>query len=278
MDTFSQSANTAELDAALSLVHAKGLNVEMNSVNPHLNNNYANLADVLKVLRPVLGAAGLSVTQFPGKFVSSDGFTCIEIINRIGHKSGQWMHATMSIPAPDQKGVTGAQRYGLALTYAKRYALIALFAMTTGDDDDDGEGAGTSEDVERSRGPAVNHTKDADTVPWQSLTDGAWQAIEVPGEGVLFGELPRDRLRELWGLAIKTEKIGDKPNQKVVASFYDDLMEVTSLRRMTDDETFAQTLARASSEWPAAQMDPLRMTMRTLNMAYAAISKLPAQP
>ena len=55
---------------------------------------YANLADVLKVLRPALARAGLSVTQFPGKFVTSDGFTCIEIINRNPMNHGLWLVPT----------------------------------------------------------------------------------------------------------------------------------------------------------------------------------------
>lgn len=276
--TFAQSDSIAHVATALTAIQDLSLNVEENQNNPTLKNDYADLKDVLRVIRPVLAKYKLALAQFPGLYVTSDGVGKATLVNLITHESGEWIRAEMEVPAPPpNRGTNSAQCWGSAITYGRRYAILAIFCMSTGEPDDDANQAVTEEERQQRSGPAVNHTKDADTVPWQKLINGAWQAVEVPGEGVMFGELPRERLRELWILALNAEKIGDKPNQKVVASFYDDLIEITSLRRLAEEETFEQTLTRASAEWPAGQTDPLKMRMSWLKLAYAAIHKLPAQ-
>jgi hypothetical protein len=88
---------------------------------------YADLADVLQTIRQVLSSNGLAVLQSP---VSHDNDT-ISIYTIIVHSSGQQMtFGPLTLPA----GRT-AQETGSAITYARRYALLACLGLAAEDDD-----------------------------------------------------------------------------------------------------------------------------------------------
>jgi ERF superfamily len=87
---------------------------------------YADLAAVLGVVRPVLAAHGLGLTQWP---TVEDGDAVVT--TTIWHTSGQWLAAPpLRLPAGDT-----AQQVGSAISYARRYTLLAVLGMATEDDD-----------------------------------------------------------------------------------------------------------------------------------------------
>jgi hypothetical protein len=88
---------------------------------------YADLADTLKLVVPVLKTHGLSVMQFPG---SVDGDYVLTTI--VMHESGQWIKGTMRLPVAK----VAAQALGSAITYCRRYALSAVLGIATEPDDD----------------------------------------------------------------------------------------------------------------------------------------------
>lgn len=92
---------------------------------------YADLNDVLEVVRPVLNKHDLSISQ---STVSEEGR--IGVVTRIYHTSGHVEEfGPLLLPAGGD-----ARSAGSAITYARRYALCAALGISP-DDDDDGEAA-----------------------------------------------------------------------------------------------------------------------------------------
>ena len=98
---------------------------------------YSTIDDILNACTPELSKNGIVVMQFP-EFVDSR----LAITTRICHKSGQWIENTLSVK-PDKDT---AQSVGSAITYLKRYSLVAILGLACGEEDDDGNAAsGTPE-------------------------------------------------------------------------------------------------------------------------------------
>ena len=124
------SSSIKELATALAAAQAEIENASKNSQNDHFKNRYADLAEVLNTVRPVLARHKLSVAQFPSL---ADGMVSVETI--LMHASGEWISGIASAPLskPDAQGV------GSATTYLRRYSLAALSGVAQ--EDDDGNGA-----------------------------------------------------------------------------------------------------------------------------------------
>jgi len=91
---------------------------------------YADLADLLQAVRPVLAKHGLVATQ-----TASTVGDEVAIWTTLLHQTGQFVTASaLTLPA----GRT-AQETGSAVTYGRRYALMALLGLAA--DDDDGAAA-----------------------------------------------------------------------------------------------------------------------------------------
>lgn len=105
---------------------------------------YADLSDVLGALRPVLAKHGLFLTQ---NVVSRANV--VDVWTTIGHRSGQsFDFGPMSFPAGNTP-----QTAGSAVTYARRYSLLAAVGLAT--EDDDGQAAATTP---RPRAPRAQET------------------------------------------------------------------------------------------------------------------------
>lgn len=87
---------------------------------------YADLATVLDVIREPLHASGLVLTQ---TFESST------LVTTLWHTSGQSIESRMELPALDMRGMNAAQSLGSAISYCRRYALLALLNLAAEDDD-----------------------------------------------------------------------------------------------------------------------------------------------
>jgi hypothetical protein len=87
---------------------------------------YADLSDVLGALRPVLARHGLFLTQ---NVVTRNN--TVDVWTTIGHRSGQTFDfGPMSFPTGNTP-----QTAGSAVTYARRYSLLAAVGLATEDDD-----------------------------------------------------------------------------------------------------------------------------------------------
>ncbi len=125
-----RSDNITDLAAALAKAQAMMRPATKDAVNPHFKSKYADLASVLEAIREPFAANGLALTQHP----TSDGER-VEVQTILLHSSGQWLESSLAM-TPQQRT---PQSVGSAITYARRYAAMAVAGLAA--DDDDGEGA-----------------------------------------------------------------------------------------------------------------------------------------
>jgi|TARA_R110000803_G_scaffold45387_1_gene95668 hypothetical protein len=116
-----------EIAEALAAAQGEIQNPGKSAENPFFKSKYADLAEVLSVVRPVFSRHGLSVVQMP--YSSDDGG--IGVTTMISHKSGQWMQGSLELPLQVAKNVN--QDAGSAITYMRRYALAAAAGVAQED-------------------------------------------------------------------------------------------------------------------------------------------------
>ena len=96
------------------------------SDNPFFKSTYANLSDVMQVIKKPFAENGLSYVQFPLSNENGAGVT-----TRLMHKSGQWLEQDFVLPMVKKDPQAG----GSCVTYARRYALAAMAGVPQVDDD-----------------------------------------------------------------------------------------------------------------------------------------------
>ena len=94
--------------------------------------SYAVLEDVCNEVRKKYSKYELSFTQIP---LYEEGVNVL--VTTLGHSSGQWIRCKMKIETQN----AGSQAYGSALTYARRYSLVAMSCLAATDEDDDAQAA-----------------------------------------------------------------------------------------------------------------------------------------
>lgn len=98
-----------------------------NSTNPHFKSQYVDLAGCVDAVIDALNDAGIAMVQ---KNHPSDSGVNVETV--FLHESGESMSAgILHVPA----GKHDPQGYGSALTYARRYSLMAACGIAPEDDD-----------------------------------------------------------------------------------------------------------------------------------------------
>lgn len=123
---------------------------------------YADLAQVVETVLPVLGRHGLSVTS--KNIFTSDGYILrVTLLHESGESDfGDW-------PLPDPRR-SGPQDIGSAMTYGRRYLTLALSGAYPGGEDDDGakaQGAPRErwEDAQPRTAPVVDRQQQAGEEP-----------------------------------------------------------------------------------------------------------------
>ena len=97
------------------------------NTNPHFRNKYADLAACVEAVIDALNQNGIALTQ---RVFECDDGVIVETV--FVHESGETMDCgKLHVPAPKQD----AQGYGSALTYARRYSLMAACGIAPEDDD-----------------------------------------------------------------------------------------------------------------------------------------------
>lgn len=150
------------LVAALARAQAVMPPIAKGHTNPHFGSRYADIADVLAVIRPVLAAEGIALVQ-PIE-VDDDGraFLVTKLM-----KGGEEIVSRMPLQI-DQK----AQDLGSRLTYQRRYAACALVGVAAEDDDDDGHAASQAPTRTRTA-TARPSAREMDARPGRPLEDGS---------------------------------------------------------------------------------------------------------
>jgi ferredoxin len=121
-----KSDSIKELATALAKAQGEIENASKSTANAFFKSKYADLAECLNTVRPVLSKHGLSLSQFPS---FDNGIASVESI--IMHSSGEWLSNIASAPVSKQD----AQGVGSATTYLRRYSLAAIVGIAQEDDD-----------------------------------------------------------------------------------------------------------------------------------------------
>ena len=118
------------------------------STNPHFRSKYVDLAGCIEAVVDALNSAGIALIQR-----TSEDSTGVTVETVFVHESGEMLECgKLHVPASKQD----PQGYGSALTYARRYSLMAAAGIAP--EDDDGNAAS------RTPTPKVSATK-TDLVP-----------------------------------------------------------------------------------------------------------------
>lgn len=103
---------------------------QVRSEKGNFSYKYATLTAVLDACRAPLSENGLSIVQF-----TEGGPADVTVTTRLIHSSGQWLESSLTVRAtkPDAQGL------GSAITYGRRYSLMAMVGIAP--EDDDGQAA-----------------------------------------------------------------------------------------------------------------------------------------
>lgn len=95
--------------------------------NPHFGNSYADLAACAEAVTDALNESGIALVQVCHE--SADG---VIVETKFLHEAGEeWSGGKLFVPATKKD----AQGFGSALTYARRYSLMASCGIAPEDDD-----------------------------------------------------------------------------------------------------------------------------------------------
>lgn len=147
---------------ALNKVQGELKPVEKSKSNPHFRSKYATLEDILEVAIPLLSKHGLVLIQ---SLAGTETSPTLETI--IAHVSGQNIKSTAPLFC---KELT-SQGLGSAITYMRRYSLMAILGISTTDEDDDGNRASKPVPQQKpfEQRPTNNVKAQAPTQPRQAI-------------------------------------------------------------------------------------------------------------
>ncbi len=104
---------------------------------------YSTLDKITEMIRPALAENGLCILQ---PIVTTDRGAVL--LTRLLHESGQWMECEVTLPPVGNN----PQSFGSAVTYLKRYSLVAFLNITSDEDNDGNTAAGNHvADASRAR-------------------------------------------------------------------------------------------------------------------------------
>lgn len=129
-----KSDTTGKIATAFAAFLGEVENPPLNANNPFFKSNYADLPNILKLIRPILSKHGLAVHQE----VNAEG-----IYTLLMHNSGEWILAG---PLPLLVEKSSMQSEGSAITYGRRYAICAALCIA-GEEDDDANTAEPSKEA-----------------------------------------------------------------------------------------------------------------------------------
>ena len=116
----------AKIAEALNKAQAEMSGAVKNKKNPHWKSSYADLASVFDAIRDAFAENGLSITQTMD--ILENGRTVLQ--TRLMHSSGEFIDSRMMLP-----DIPNPQHLGSALSYYRRYSLMAISGVPQKDDD-----------------------------------------------------------------------------------------------------------------------------------------------
>ena len=147
------------------------------SSNPHFKSRYADLAACVEAVIDALNTHGIMLMQQNSE--CSDGIV-IETV--FIHESGEMLSSgKLHVPAAKQD----PQGYGSALTYARRYSLMAACGIAPEDDDGNAASRGTGQEDQAFEAQHLEALRDAAMEGLEAL-QAAFKAIPASAAKTRF--------------------------------------------------------------------------------------------
>ena len=145
-----RSESITNLGKALVKAQTQMTTVKKDSVNPHFKSSYASLAAVNEAVLPYLSANGIAVLQGVS---STQDVKFVGVSTTFIHgDSGEWWTEELLL-SPTKNDPQG---FGSAITYGRRYLLMAMAGIAA--DDDDANDASSSSTKTKPQSPAIKPT------------------------------------------------------------------------------------------------------------------------
>jgi hypothetical protein len=160
------------------------------STNPHFRSKYVDLAGCIEAVVDALNAAGIALIQR-----TSEDNTGVTVETVFVHESGEMMECgKLHVPASKQD----PQGYGSALTYARRYSLMAAAGIAP--EDDDGNAASKVK-VSATKTDLVPPSRMAIVADVAAAIDERMSAVDVIGAFEEYlGITDVEEKTALWGM------------------------------------------------------------------------------
>lgn len=180
-----KSEDISELVAALALANLEFSNIIANhEANAGRKKySYANIADVVAVVRPIISKHGLAIAQGENLEAQRAGFFVCETM--LMHRSGQWIETDFEVPTDKMGGVHGT---GSSNSYARRYAELAILNLAV--EDDDGQ-------------TAQRQYKQRQAAKQESWSEAAMDLQPAKQLSPVEAGLARDALRRTWASKLR---------------------------------------------------------------------------
>ena len=159
----------SELAKALLAFQADAPTIQKDAINPHFRSKFVSLHALMEVVLPALNKHGVILMQLP-TVVNGYGPALRTVLTHA--ETGESVEDVM----PLQAAKNDPQGQGSALTYARRYALMAALGLVA-DEDDDGNAA-----QNRGREPARSRDEAGSTPAPDNPADAARAAQEAAKE------------------------------------------------------------------------------------------------
>lgn len=150
-----------EFSRAMTAIQKQTRQVSADASNPQTRSRYASYSALDKALRPIYTEHGLALS-----FDTDDSplEQHVRVICYVSHESGHSRRYHIDMPS-DGKGAKGGDvmtkthATGSGISYGMRYLLKMIFNVAVGEEDDDGNGAGsTAERITEEQALAI-HSK-----------------------------------------------------------------------------------------------------------------------
>lgn len=202
------------LYAALLAAQAEAPELQKDAINPHFRSSYVSLERLMETILPILNKHGLVLLQAP---TTLEGQPALRTVI-IHAKSGDGFGDTMLL----NQAQAGPQAQGSAITYARRYSLMALLGLVA-DSDDDGNAAqggrtGSAAAPRASSGNAAPAPSQGDGAASEFITEGKWRRLwAIAREHQVADERVKEIVRDVAGVD-STKEIHWRKYDAVIAA------------------------------------------------------------
>ena len=174
------------------------------NTNPHFKNKYADLSACVEAVIDALNENGIALVQ---RNVETETGVCVETV--FVHESGEMLSSgPLHVPAAKQD----PQGYGSALTYARRYSLMAACGIAPEDDDGNAAAKAKSDQKAKERQKWISD--------WCAAIDACASGEELKAtvaDAIAAAKQMNDGEAEGQFLAAKATKIAKVKAQKEAA-------------------------------------------------------------